>query len=187
MTDFKNKSEWPEFHQVAIHVPEVSHELAVSMLRMMGHLEWIEDEADLIGWTWNPARQEMVPSQIHGHMSFNYSMLGGRELEIISYTGDDSHHKISGTEYHNPNGFISHMSVNCEDAEDTAMMLVGRFYPDARIVHQFETFNHRNPAIAGKRRFKEVVLGTRHIIGFDIKMIQRLTNGPFTVLDRLDG
>lgn len=180
MTEFKNKSTWPEFHQVAIHVPEDHHELAVNMLRMMGHLEWIEDEADLVGETWNPFTGEYVQSEIHGHMSFNYSMLAGRELEIISYTGD-SHHKLSGTEERNPNGFISHMSVNSNDAERQSAAIIERFDGDVRVVHRFETFNHRNPAIAGKRRFKEVVLGTRNIIGFDVKIIERLTEEPWLI------
>lgn len=175
-----NDSQWPEFHQVAIHVSEGRHDLAVNMLVMLGHLEWVYDRATLVGEVWDPAEEEMVPTRIEGQMSFNYSVLGGKELEILSYRGR-SHHALAGTDLANPTGFISHMSTHVEDVDQMSAALIERYGGDVRVVHRFETFNHRNPAIVGKKRFKEVVLGTRRIIGFDVKLIQRLTEGPWEI------
>lgn len=178
-----NASWFPEFHQVAIHVPDHQHQESVDMLSVLGHSEWTTDTASLFGEMWNPQTAMYEVSSVEGMMSFNYTMLGGRELEVLSYRGR-SHHSLMGTTISNPRGFISHMSAHTEDVERDAAAVIRNLElagMPSRVVHRFETFNHTNPAIAGKKRFKEVVIGTRFWIGYDIKFIQRLAEGPWTI------
>lgn len=175
-----NKNVWPEFHQVAIHVEPEMHEVAVKLLGITGNDEWSHDHATLVGEAWNGV--EMVHMASEAAMSFNYQMLNGRELEIVSYIGG-SHHDLSGVRATNPNGFISHMSTMCADAEEEASNFIAQVSEDAdialRVVHRFDTYNHVNPHVAGKKRFREVVVGTREVAGFDLKFIQRLYEGPW--------
>lgn len=176
-----NKNVWPEFHQVAIHVEPEMHDVAVKLLGITGNDEWSHDRAALVGEAWDTWSKSMVPMESEAIMSFNYQMLNGRELEIVSYVGG-SHHDLSGVRRANPNGFISHMSTMCDDAEEEASDFIARVSEEGRavqVVHRFDTFNHVNPHVAGKKRFREVVVGTRDIVGFDLKFIQRLYEGPW--------
>ena len=177
----RNNNVFPEFHQVAIHVPFDHHDTAVAMLSKLGNGEWSHDAATLVGEAWDATAGMYKESRIQGLMSFNYTMLGGRELEVLSYEGE-SHHSLAGTDLSNPNGFISHMSTHVDDADVAGAEWAAKFEDQGvRVVHRFETFNHVNPAIREKKRFKEVVLGTRHVLGYDLKFIERLTEGPWTI------
>lgn len=158
-----NTSFWPEFHQVAIYVPWSQHDTAVDMFKLFGYSEWITDEADLIGVAGNEAMET------HARMSFNYEFLGGKELEIVSYEGDSHHHRAGRADQM----FISHMSVHVDNANGYANRWAWALGVD--VVHSFDTFNHRNPAlIESGKTFRERIIGTRHIIGFDVKFIERL-------------
>jgi hypothetical protein len=163
---------YPHFHQIAMYAED--HDQAVGALRHLGYTGWAEDTATLVG------DMRGNTSVIQGRMSFNYDFIPGRELEIITYKGI-SHHDRSGMidrMFGIP--FLSHMSAHVDDIdsiEKEILSAIGR--SDVRVVHRFETFNHTNPAIAGKKRFKEVIFGTRHLYGYDTKIIQRLTEGPW--------
>lgn len=162
---------WPTFHQVALYVPD--HDAGLNMLRALGYNNWSHDRATLVGFL-----EDGTNIVTEGRMSFNYDVLGGRELELLTYYGDSHHHR-SGRVAQDGSGapFISHMSAHVEDAHRR-----GHEMADALrvpVVHEFETFNHHNPAIAGTKRFRELILGTRDTLGFDIKLIERLYHGPF--------
>jgi hypothetical protein len=178
----KNQNWWPEFHQVAIHVPASFHGAAVGLLRLTGNAAWTRDTAMLHGEVWDEEAGEYRPSRTSAVMSFNYEMLNGRELEIVSYIGE-SHHQLAGTVDRTDGMFISHMSTMTEDADGDAANFIEearlRSSLILRVVHRFETFDHTNEHVAFKKRFKEVVVGTRHICGFDLKFIERLYAGPW--------
>lgn len=174
-----NNAFWPEFHQVAMYTGR--HDEALAMLKACGYTEWSHDEALLLGVT------SEGTCVTRGRMSFNYQFLGGKELELLTYEGDSHHHRagrvIPGAEgpceCHPP--FISHMSVHVEHVFRRALDIVAA--TGCPIVHAFETFNHVNPEIKGRKRFREVIIGTREVLGYDMKLIERVLIGPWRVSD----
>jgi hypothetical protein len=158
------------FHQVALYVGD--HDLALALYQNMGYTEWVHDEAILDGYACDDR------TVLKGRMSFAYNMLEGKELEILTYETlrGQSHHELGGRVPGPP--FISHLSAHTEDIEQVHLCALRM---GLQVIHSFQTFNHTNPAIAGKRRFAEAILGTRHILGYDIKFIERIFEGPHTV------
>jgi hypothetical protein len=149
------------------------HNKAVDMLSLMGYENWSHDEAYLVGIG------DFHGLNMNGTMSFCYDFIGGgQELEIVTYDGNSHHHREGrGSFLSNP--FISHMSAHVENSYEMALKYSKRLNVD--IIHTFETYNHVNPAIAGKKRFREAIIGTRYLIGYDVKFIERILEGPWEV------
>ncbi len=157
-----------KFHQVAIYA--INHVKTVGLYKDMGFMNWSYDIATL---AMHGVRGDKI---LTAKMAFNYEYFkDGKELEVITYVGD-SHHHISGRVAQCV-PFISHMSTYIDDALDAATFYCDKF--GVRLVHRFDTYNHVNPKIAGKLRFREAIIDTRHLFGYDIKFIQRLTEGPW--------
>jgi len=153
------------FHQIAMYVQDPDQ--SVKVMREMGYENWVYDEADLVG----DVQGEAIST--HGRMWFNYEF-DGRELEFLHYEGP-SWHSFDGrttADGYATQPFLSHKSVyvdnlgaTCEKLERLGLVAVQRF----------ETQNHINKHLLDKHeRFREAVYGTRHVFGFDIKLIQRI-------------
>ncbi len=167
---------FPICHQVAIYCPW--REDALTMYQGMGYKRWVHDTALLVGKIGE--KDEVV--EIQACMSFNYEKLAGIELELVHYPSLNSHHHVRARSedpkfraFDHP--FLSHMSTHVDDACGIAEEWSNGL--DIPILHSFETYNHSNPAIAGKKRFREAIVGTREVLGYDIKFIERLEKGPW--------
>lgn len=150
-----------KFHQVAIY--HYDPKAAVEMWIDLGYTNWHEDTALLKGSEWGEE------SSKHGHMFFNYDILP-LELEYVRYT-TSRRHTNDGRSGKPP--FLSHLSVYVED--------IG--YEVARIeseyswapYHKFVTQDHTNPNVRGKKRFMEAIYNLNGLLGYDVKMIQRVS------------
>lgn len=163
--------QFPHFHQVAMYCPMHLH--AVDAFKNMGYENWSHDTAYLVGIG------DFHGLNLKGTMSFCYDFIGGgQELEVVTYDGNSHHHREGRIRY-SSDPFISHMSAHVDNAFTNAIVYSKKLGVD--IIHTFETFNHTNPAIAGKKRFREAIIGTRHLFGYDVKFIERITKGPWEV------
>lgn len=158
-----------KFHQVAIYTSEPL--AAVSAMTGLGYTEWKHDTARLVGEVYGD------PIEAYGEMWFNYHW-GPNELEFLRYDGD-SWHKRDGRLSPDDEGialapFLSHKSLYVEDCfrgPEANLLLAQGF----TAVQWFETHDHTNPYLINKRqRFIETIWGTRHLFGFDTKLIQRI-------------
>jgi hypothetical protein len=150
-----------KFHQVAIYHNDP--ETAVMEWSDMGYDQWTSDVATLVGMEWGD------PSQKEGQMWFNYDILP-MEFEYVKYS-TEFRHTLDQRDGHPP--FISHMSTYVEDLDAQVQKV-----EDALGItpyHRFVTRNHQNPYVVEKEvRFKEAIYDTRLLLGFDVKMIQRV-------------
>ena len=150
-----------KFHQVAIYH---SHpERAVDFWMDLGFDGWSEDTALLVGTEFGD------PSVKEGHMFFNYDVLP-LELEYVHYDSGRRHNRDPRDG--NP-PFISHMSTYVEDLDAE----VKRIEQETSMIpyHRFVTQKHSNPVVVERKiRFKEAIYHTRTLMGFDLKLIQRV-------------
>jgi hypothetical protein len=153
------------FHQVSIDfIDEVSMLTAVEAFERMGYHDWVIDRATM---------ECELPSgtkvSYEAVMYFNYTILGGGlELELMCNHG---FYLTGRGPKDDADSYVSHHSVHVDNLDETikAMAAFG-LTPAIR----FTTTNHTNPAIAGKRHFKEAVFATQPIFGFDMKFIERV-------------
>ena len=160
---------FPKFHQVAMYCHD--HKKAIQFFVTLGYKHWTHDVAFLI---------DKDNNRIKAEMSFCYDFMdNGLELEVLTYSSE-SHRYYENVDLSNiivP--VISHMGTHVNDAYNSAKYYSEMLNVD--IIHEFETFNHTNPAIACKKRFREAIIDTRHLFGYDIKFIQRLYHGPWEI------
>lgn len=154
-----------QFHQVAMFCPskvfgEAVHE-AVGYWKSLGYTNWIKDTATLKGVLYGE------PVETSALMLFNYDIMP-MELEFLSYHGPSRWHWVP--DYKSP--FVSHMSVYTDDVIRDTRRMTERlgFAP----FHRFITQSHTNPGVAGKKRFIESIFGSHEILGYDIKLIQKV-------------
>jgi hypothetical protein len=148
-----------EFHQVAVYAPELMG--AVATLSALGFSTWSQDTATLTG------HYIGLPCVIQAEMFFNYQMLPGKELEFVRY---DDH----PNDRYRPDGrvpFFSHVSAYVDDVEAKCEEIFWTY----SIVppHRFETSNHTNPHVAGKKHFKEALFELPQL-GFNVKLIEKV-------------
>lgn len=161
-----------EFHQIAIYTTRIDD--SVGELFNMGFKDWSFDTATLEGYHFG------VDTKIKATMAFNYQFLGGRELEYVSYVGHPEPRFWQKEEWGGltrpaalgEDTFISHMSSYVTDLEES-IKDVERKYKMVPF-HMFVTSNHSNPAVAGRKFFKEAIYDTRKIIGFNVKLIEKV-------------
>lgn len=152
-----------DFHQLAIYHPEPN--AAIRFLSGIGFNDWHRDSAKLKGLlvTGGSMRQ----TEISAEMVFNYQILNGRELEFVSYLNHP--HPRYGREVA---PFISHLSAYVEDVQKSAEDIESEF--GMIPFHRFDTGNHTNPRVAGKKFFREAIYQTRQKLGFDLKLIEKV-------------
>ena len=148
-----------KFHQVAIYTDNVMRD--ITMWKDMGYEEWSYDTAKLVG------KDRGVPTIKQATMAFNYDILP-LELEYVSYNGPRNRED----ERTGFDAFLSHCSTIVHDVEEKMLELKQKHGLEP--YHQFVTQDHTNPNVQGIKRFKEAIYDTRHLLGFDIKLIQRV-------------
>jgi hypothetical protein len=149
-----------QFHQVAIFCPS-GVGAAVKHWYDLGYTNWITDRAELKG------KLRGVDVLTSATMMFNYDIMP-MELEFLEYHGPSRHEGRLGEP------FISHMSVYSDDVfRDTALLtqLLGQ-----KPFHRFITQGHSNPGVQGKKRFIESIFDTQGILGYDTKLIQKVSH-----------
>lgn len=149
-----------KFHQVAIYSANVFE--SVNMWKDMGYEDWTYDEAILSGTEWGK------PGSKKAFMAFNYDILPN-ELEFVHYSAPTRH--LQDERDGNP-PFISHMSVMVDDVQWETLRIFNRF--GMKPYHEFLTGHHTNERVKGRKRFKEAIYDTRGLLGFDLKLIQRV-------------
>lgn len=150
------------FHQVAIYCGSLRNlKNAEIMYKALGYTKWTHDIASLEG------EIRGVPASVTAFMSFNYDVLPGIELELLVYNGPIRWEipPVMG---------ISHISYHVDDM-DAEMVKMATILGDP--VQTFETHDHTNEVIKGKRRFREVIYNCHGMLGHDIKLIQRIPWG----------
>ncbi len=171
------------FHQVAMYCPlgEAQAEAAVDLWKDQGFANWITDTSLLVGYydeDYVAEKGLRVGGQIQTRamMWFNYDIMAGMELEFLAYENVRGHHRWDGIGSGNPmytyEPFITHMSTYVDDVilEARKMKRFFGFPP----YHRFITTGNTNPAVKGKKRFIECIFATRSMIGYDLKLIQKV-------------
>lgn len=150
-----------KFHQVAIY--HANPESAIAFWEKAGYTDWHRDTATLTGSEHGRASKKI------GRMFFNYDILPC-ELEYVHYDSPTRH-------AHDPRDgcvpFISHCSAYVSDI-NAEVRRVGKIL-GIEPYHRFITGQHHNPVVIGKNiRFREAIFGTGVLLGFDIKLIQKV-------------
>jgi hypothetical protein len=157
----------PQLEQVAFVTREEAGARAlVEMFGLLGATEWVEDEVTAIGTVRGTPHCTNT-----AHLRFNYQLIKGIELEVLTYTAGRNWHESRWVNMDTVVAF-SHIGVHVEDivAVTNQMIDLG-----LTVAQQVTTSKHTNPAIAGKRTYKYVVFDSRGMLGFDLKLIQRIT------------
>ena len=149
-----------QFHQVAIFTDDQG--AALWQYYKLGYERWIHDTAELKGLLHG---EEVITK---ADMAFNYDIMP-MELEFLTYHGPNRHAQEGRT---GRIPFISHMSVYVDDVRAEASQL----YTNHEMLpyHRFITQNHSNPNVIGKKRFIECIYDTRVLLGYDLKLIQKV-------------
>lgn len=149
-----------QFHQVAMYFPGGPWQ-AKSYMNALGYSNWHSDRATLHGFL---DTEEVNTEAV---MCFNYDIMP-MELELLYYSGPSRWAGVDALAH----PFVSHMSVYTDDVVADTKRMTQRF--GAAPFHRFITKNHTNPRVAGKKRFIESIFNTHAIMGFDIKLIQKV-------------
>jgi hypothetical protein len=135
---------------------------AKELLTAMGAVTWHEDHVEAEGHVFG------CYSCPEADLSFNYDILGAKELEILSYSTSDNW--IDAGRRQNT---VSHLGMHCTAEE----LVQWRGFFEKRgiaVAQEVITRSHTNPAIAGKREYNYVIFDTKHILGVDVKFIVRI-------------
>lgn len=152
-----------QFHQVAMFCPDGA-DAAKAHWERLGYNNWIEDNAELKGLLHGE------PVVTKARMLFNYDIMP-MELEFLEYYGPSRWESVQQNEGLTP--FVSHMSVYVDDVIQETRILKDAlgFGP----FHRFITQNHTNPGVVGKKRFIESIFDTHNLLGYDTKLIQKVS------------
>jgi len=150
-----------QFHQVAIFTDSV--EKSMKPYQNMGYDKWIIDTADLEGILLG---QEVVTKAT---MAFNYDIMP-MELEFLQYEGPNRHSNAGRT---GEIPFITHMSTYVDDVKESSQKIFDQL--GLLPYHRFITNNNTNPAVKGKKRFIECIYDLRDQIGYDLKLIEKVS------------
>lgn len=150
---------------------------AMELLTAMGCTEWSHDTVVAEGAVFGGHAQNTA------ELYFNYQLdrntghgdnFKPLEFEVLDYT--DGQNWIEQADRDLPgNGplpCVSHVGMHCSDA----MLAEWKAFFEARnipIAQEVNTTSHTNPVIAGMREYTYCIFDTRHILGFDVKLIVR--------------
>ncbi len=160
---------FPKFDQIAFYVPDM--DAAKKAYRALGCTDWTDDIVTAqgkIGIVKDSRKQVNV-----AHLAFNYQL--GIELELIQYKAGNNWHQVGGRVdevNHCSHPFASHMSWHTEDikVERSAFESKG-----LQVVQDVLTLSHTNPhLVANGRKYRYIIFDSRNLIGFDLKLIQRV-------------
>lgn len=165
-----------QMHQVAIFCPGSANG-PVAFWTDAGFTNWIEDNAVLVGELTRPAQYPIPAMKLPGsqagrvhtqaRMLFNYDIMP-MELEFLEYHGPSRWDAVGSHE----DPFISHVSTYVDDVIWETKRVMG--LTGEPPFHRFITTDHTNPGVVGKKRFIESIFDLRSIMGFDLKLIQKV-------------
>lgn len=159
--------------QVAMYTPSIAS--AKADYARLGLTNWVDDTVTGMARVQDPNQpigtMEFGPNM--AQLAFNYDL--GFELELITYLSGPNWHRAAGRiDYFGEceNNFASHMSWHVEDIEAASEPILAAGFPLAQTV---TTIAHTNPYLMKNwRKFKYAVFDTRSLLGWDIKLIQRI-------------
>lgn len=158
--------------QVAMYVPDM--DAAKASYARLGMTTWHDDTVTGVARVRSGRdRNDFSQRENKALLSFNYDL--GIEFELIRYIDGDNWHQQAGRI--NRDGscerpFSSHMSYHVEDV-DAARRVVAAAGFD--VAQEVQTIGHTNPYLIEKgRKFHYVVFNSRHLLGWDIKLIKRI-------------
>lgn len=135
---------------------------AKKLLTEMGAVTWHEDHVEAEGHVFG------CYSCPEANLSFNYEILGAKELEILHYETSDNWIAAG-----NRANTVSHLGMHCS-AEELVKWREFFAARDIQVAQEVMTRSHTNPVIAGKREYNYVIFDTKHILGVDVKFIVRI-------------
>jgi hypothetical protein len=159
-----NMFAYPAVDQIAVYSSDPNR-----VIRILNHIfgtpdeSWVKDTVEATGFV------DDEPASNKANLCFNYSLVKyGLEFEVLSY--------IEGqnwlTRHENKTGF-SHLGMHVTE-DEMAIFKKRAESVGIDVVQSVETDSHTNPAIKDTRRYKYVIFGTRHLLGFDLKLIVRV-------------
>lgn len=150
-----------EIQQLAFCPPDAAR--ARKLLTDMGAGPWARDRVEAEGEVFGD------PAANVADLSFEYGLMTGEELEILSYReGANWMDLRPGADPHR----VSHIGMHCsaEELEQWRTFFKRRKIGVAQEVH---TRSHTNPVIKGQRWYNYVIFDTHGILGVDVKFIVR--------------
>lgn len=151
----------PKIEQIAFVGPRP--EFIISHLNAtLGLSKWTKDRVTARGMVYGSHAENVA------ELWFNHEM--GIEYEVLHYLSGDHWHHCHG---HRGNGlYLSHLGTHVDDLE-AAIQHYSRFFS---IVQEVTTISHTNEAVnAASRNYTYVIFGSHRYLGFDLKLIQRLS------------
>jgi hypothetical protein len=141
-------------------------EEAVRRYRKLGLTEWTYDTVVADGVVYGQ------PCRNVADLAFNYQA-GPFELELLKYRGTAANNWHTYREHANPNKFLfSHKGLHVEDVDVAAQPYLAQ---GIEVAQDVTTVGHTNPYLLQKgRHYRYLVLDTRQLLGFDVKLISRL-------------
>lgn len=129
--------------------------------------QWQEDHVVANGLSLIGTDMSQCEYLNEANLSFNYDLVkGGVEFELLHYEDGPNWLDKRGI----TNG-LSHLGVHVEDLTIVKQLLLDQGY---KIAQEVRTKSHTNPAIKDTRRYWYCIFDTRDVLGFDLKLIQRL-------------
>lgn len=148
-----------KIEQVAIapHDPAA----AIELLTALGAEDWARDHVVANGDVFEKNGRNSAD------LAFNYSLIDGREFEVLHYTEGDNW--MADPQRINS---VSHLGQHCTEEELQEFFAFFRAR-GIKVAQEVFTESHTNPVIAGKRLYHYVIFDTKAILGTDLKFIVR--------------
>lgn len=151
----------PKFKIEQIAICPKDPAAAKELLTAMGAEQWAEDHVIAAGAVYGKNGEN------EADLSFNYSLIEGKEFEVLNYTTGENWMK-----HPDRINSVSHLGMHCtyEELEQWYEFFAER---GIKVAQEVETLSHTNPVIAGKRSYRYAIFDTKEILGTDIKLIVR--------------
>lgn len=149
------------FSQVAIIVDSIKNK--IKNYSLLGHTEWIVDQVSAVN-----IAGTLVGTSFKADLAFNYTVIPGKELELISLQEGKSGQFDNGLGEPVHEG-LSHMGVHVENIE--SYISGNTILRDDLLLQISETFHHTGT----ERRYRYALIDTRDSLGFISKLIERVS------------
>lgn len=160
-----------------------STKAAMELLCAMGLVEWSHDTVQATGEVFgiggtNTANLAFNYQADRNNNEPPYQSFGAAfkplEFEVLEYMVGNNwiDDRPADTEVLRDVSVVSHLGMHCSDEELVAWK---SFFQERniRVAQEVQTHSHTNPVINGKRQYTYCIFDTRHILGFDVKLIVR--------------
>lgn len=158
--------------QIALAAEDIDK--AITDYQRAGHGEWSLDLVtmktkmyDLDGIR----SSETIEGITVAHLAFNYTLIPGKEFELISFQAGQNFHQDRGIQ----SGAMSHMGMHIPD--DMSLDGFWRGLPQAakgRTLMEAWTISHTGKPAENGKRYRYLILDTQRTLGFYLKLIQRI-------------